>query len=275
MLGPIYPRNRPYIEGALRGEAQSFEREIPDPRGGPPRSSQAHYLPHIVDGTVLGFVVMVTDITSRIRLETSLAATVREREVLLQEVHHRVKNNLQVISSLMSMQIRQLDDATSIAALRDCQSRVDAISLIHQQLYQASDYARVPFSEYARGVAAASFHAQHASPELELRLDVADVRLPIDKAIPCGLILNELITNALKHAFVDGRRGTLEVTLAAEPAAIVLSVADDGVGMPTTIAPARTLGLQLIDQLTQQLDGTLELAVDRGTTFRVRFPYAG
>lgn len=275
LLGPLYTRNLPHIEAALRGEPQSFEREIPGRDGAASRMSHAHYLPHVVNGDVAGFVVMVTDISKRMELEASLAATAREREILLQEIHHRVKNNLQMISSLINMQVRQLEDPASIVALRECQSRVLAISLIHQQLYQAGDYARVPFSEYARTVATNIFHAYDVRSTVTLKLDVADVRLSVDKAIPCGLILNELITNALKHAFPDHRHGTLEVVMRAEPEGMIaMSVRDDGVGMPT-VRTSTSLGMQLVRSLTEQLAGTLEQHGNGGTTFTVRFPAAG
>ncbi|MBK7862991.1 MAG: PAS domain-containing protein [Archangiaceae bacterium] len=275
LLGPIYPRNRPYIEAALRGEAQMFEREIPDRHGGPPRTSQAHYLPHVVEGQVLGFVVMVVDISNRKRLEAELTTTAQEREVLLKEVHHRVKNNLQIISSLINMQIDKLNDRPSIAALRDCQNRVLSISMIHQQLYQVGDFARVPFSDYARSVASAIFHAQGTSPNVDLELDVENVSLTVDTAVPCGLILSELITNALKHAFAGRARGELRVTMTEEPPGeVTLCVADDGVGLPPSfdLERSRSLGLQLIYQLTQQISGTVDITGGHGTTFRVRFP---
>jgi PAS domain S-box-containing protein len=271
LLGPLYARNLPHIEGAFRGEVQSFEREIPRPDGAGSRASQAHYLPHVVNGAVLGFVVMVTDISKRKELEASLATTAREREVLLQEIHHRVKNNLQMISSLINMQVRNLEDPASIVALRECQNRVLAISLIHQQLYQAGDYARIPFSEYARTVVTSIFHAYDVQSNVALDLDIADIRLSVDKAIPCGLILNELITNALKHAFPDRRRGTLWVVMRGEPEGMVaMCVRDNGIGMPM-VRTSTSLGMQLVRSLTEQLEGTLEQQDNGGTTFTIRF----
>src|SRR5207244_974261 len=134
--------------------------------------------------------------------------------VLLKEVHHRVKNNLQVISSLISIQMRRLHDVLSRRVLAECQNRVKAIALVHQKLNQYEDYSRVPFSDYARSLAINIFHASSVSREnTKLKVEFENLSLEVDKAIPCGLILNELITNALKRAFPNERQGTVRVQL--------------------------------------------------------------
>jgi two-component sensor histidine kinase len=218
-----------------------------------------------------------SELEERVGARTSeLSATLREREVLLQEVHHRVKNNLQVISSIIRMQVRQLDDPSSRDALEECQTRVQAIALIHEKLYQSKDYSRVPFSEYAKSLAANVFSATGVSPTgVVLDLQMEELSLAVDKAIPCGLILNELITNALKHAFPDSRRGTVRVKLRrVDDRAILLSVADDGVGLSESfeIEKSDSLGMQLVSTLIEQLDGRLEISGAGGTTFSVTFP---
>jgi PAS domain S-box-containing protein len=218
-----------------------------------------------------------SDLEGRVTERTSqLSATLREREILLQEIHHRVKNNLQVISSLINMQVRQLDDISSRVALAECQTRVQAIALIHEKLYQSKDYSRVHFSEYAKSLATNIFSATGISPEsVSLRLAMEDVALGVDKAIPCGLILNELITNALKHAFPPPMLGTVSVAMQkAGDRSIALSVSDDGVGMPDNVdlKASTSLGLSLVYTLVDQLEGKLEIVRDRGTTFRVKFP---
>jgi PAS domain S-box-containing protein len=199
---------------------------------------------------------------------------VAERNVLLQEVHHRVKNNLQVISSLINMQVRKVEDAAARRALAECQSRVQAIALIHEKLYQSKNYARVPFSEYARSLAANIFHATGVSPAINLEVEIDNLSLAVDKAIPCGLILNELITNALKHAFPNERRGTIRVELRQAAGILELVVSDDGIGMSSAFVPATSgsLGMQLVLTLVEQLDGNLEILREVGTAFRVRFP---
>jgi PAS domain S-box-containing protein len=218
------------------------------------------------------------ELEDRVQARTAqLSAMLREREVLLQEVHHRVKNNLQVISSLISLQIRRVEDRANRSGLEQCKTRVEAIALIHEKLYQSSDYARVPFADYARSLVGNIFQAGGASStNIRLSVDIATIALPVDKAIPCGLILNELITNALKHAFPGERRGSVRVALhRASPAGLVLAVSDDGVGMVPGPAheTAGSLGMQLIATLVDQLGGTLEIASQGGTSVRIAFPF--
>jgi two-component system, sensor histidine kinase PdtaS len=219
------------------------------------------------------------DISERKRAERLIVDSLREKEVLLKEIHHRVKNNLQVISSLINMQTWNLRDPASRAALEECQSRVMAIALIHEKLYQSRDYSRVPFSDYGRSLAANIFHTTGVSPQnIRLNVEFTDLSLAVDKAIPCGLILNELITNALKHAFPNDRQGTIRVVMQnAGPRVVELVVTDDGAGMDPAFdaAKATSLGMQLIYTLVEQLEGKLEIFHEGGTSFQVRFPVDG
>jgi PAS domain S-box-containing protein len=218
------------------------------------------------------------ELEQRVRARTAeLTATLKEREVLLQEVHHRVKNNLQVIASLIGMQARLLEEGGAKSALEECRSRVEAIALIHEKLYQSKDYARVPFSEYARSVAASVFEAGGSSRSgVSLQFAIQDVALAVDKAIPCGLILNELVTNALKHAF-RGRPGTVRVELTRVEGGVRLAVSDDGVGLPAglDVRSSESLGLQLVRMLAKQVGGDLRVEVAGGTCFRLTVPIAG
>jgi PAS domain S-box-containing protein len=260
-----------------------------------------------VHGELRGWVMSNTDITERRRAETEkedllaqlrklnagleqrvqtrtreLTAALREREVLLQEIHHRVKNNLQVISSLISMQVRKLDRRADREALEECQTRVQAIALIHDKLYQSSDYAHVPFSEYTRALISNVFHTMGVSSDsvaggaagaIALDMAIDDVAVPVDKAIPCGLVLNELITNALKHAFKDGRRGELRVELGKRGGRVRLAVRDNGVGLPRglDVRGTRSFGLQLVGTLVEQLGATLTVTDSGGACFELEF----
>ena len=217
------------------------------------------------------------ELEARVQARTAeLQAALREREVLLQEVHHRVKNNLQVISSLISMQGRALGEEGGRVALEECQTRVQAIALIHEQLYRSKDYARVPFAEYARSLVGNVFRATEGPPErIRLELAIEDVALGVDRAIPCGLILNELITNALRHAFPGGRSGTIRVELGyVAGGAFRLAVRDDGVGLPPglDVGTAPSLGLQLVSMLAEQLNAGLEVDRDHGTRVGLTLP---
>ncbi len=216
-----------------------------------------------------------SDLETRVADRTrELSATLKEREVLLQEIHHRVKNNLQVISSLINLQRRQVVDPQSRDALEECQTRVQAIALIHEKLYQSKDYSRVPFSEYAKSLVRSVLAANRTSAShVGLDLEVHGLSLTVDRAIPCGLILNELVTNALKHAFPNGRRGTIRVELGqVDETDLVLAVSDDGVGLPATIDSNDSLGMQLVRTLVAQLDGRLDVLREPETSFRVIFP---
>ncbi|PKN56928.1 MAG: histidine kinase [Deltaproteobacteria bacterium HGW-Deltaproteobacteria-14] len=199
-----------------------------------------------------------------------------EREILLNEIHHRVKNNLQVISSLINMQVRVLESPAARAPLLACQTRVEAIALIHEKLYQSDDYARVPFAVYSRSLATNVFRAMSDSSAV-VSLDVAmeDVALPMDQAIPCGLILNELIMNALKHGFPGGARGTIRVGFCrSQTGQGVLSVSDDGVGFASDFAwgAGESLGHLVIDALVDQLGGSFTVSGVNGARFELTFP---
>jgi len=217
------------------------------------------------------------ELERRVQARTAdLSAALQEREVLLQEVHHRVKNNLHVIASLMEMQARLLPAGDSHHALQECQGRVHAIALIHEKLYQSKNYAEVPFADYIRGLASEIFQVTGVSPNaVSLMLAVGDVTIAVDKAIPCGLILNELISNALKHAFPLGRHGTIRVDLArVDGGRLRLSVADDGIGFPEgfEIRNQKSLGLRLIGTLAKQLDATMTTKGSGGASFELIFP---
>jgi len=234
------------------------------------------------DGSIEGFAKITRDFTDRRNQDETLRAkqaalvqSLKEREVLLQEVHHRVKNNLQVISSLINMQVRKLELGSTRDALVECQTRVQTIALIHEKLYQSKDYSQVRFADYARSLAANVFHATGTSPgNVTLDLAIDEVPLGVDRAIPCGLVINELITNALKHGLKNGRPGTIRVELRkAEEGKLRLSVEDDGVGLPAgfDIHHVESMGLQLVCTLSEQLDATIVVNGASGASFALTF----
>jgi len=218
------------------------------------------------------------ELEERVRVRTAeLSATLEEREVLLQEIHHRVKNNLQVISSLINMQMRRLEDSASRNALTECQARVYTIALIHETLYESRDYSEMPFSDYVRSLATSVFQLAGSPEGVSLQLALEQVTLPVDRAIPCGLILNELLVNALKHAFPDGRSGCISVRLQHRDAGrVALVVHDDGIGVQEAADRKNgELGMQLIATLAQQIRADLSVKRAAGTTVELEFAGRG
>lgn len=220
------------------------------------------------------------DITERKHGEEQLRASLAEKEVLLREVHHRVKNNLQVISSLISLQADNLTDERMLAVFNDVRDRVRAMSLVHEKLYQTGNLAQLNFAEYAASLLQYLWRSHGALAEkVHLRLFIAPIVLSIEKAVPCGLILNELAGNALKHGFPNGMSGEVVVALEHDPrsATACLQVMDNGVGLPAEQDWRQTgsLGLRLVNILTGQLRGTLETKIDAGTKFKITFSLNG
>jgi PAS domain S-box-containing protein len=219
--------------------------------------------------------VMVTgfDVTDRRMAEEKLRASLHEKDVLLKEIHHRVKNNLQVVSSMLSLQSMSQTDSATVCLFRESQDRVRSMALIHEQLYRASDLSRIDFGEYAESLTSNLLRSYTAGGTVKLNIDVRDILISIDLAIPCGLIINELVSNSLKYAFPGGRTGTVIVAMCREGCDYVLSVSDDGAGMPRHIdyRNAGTFGLQLVDTLVGQLEGSISLARDDGTAYTIRF----
>lgn len=205
----------------------------------------------------------------------SLAASLNEKEVLLREIHHRVKNNMQIVSSLLSLQAGRLP-ALQAELLRETQDRIRAMALVHEKLYQSSDLTRVDMVAYTRSLLRLIFHAYSSvATRVQLRQNIAPLSMSIDIAIPCGLILNELVSNALKHAFHEREIGEIVVELHENAGGgWRLCVRDNGVGLPDDLDEREplTLGLRLVRMLGAQLQGRLEIRQNGGTEFCLSFP---
>jgi two-component sensor histidine kinase len=221
----------------------------------------------------------VIDISERNKAEEKIRTALAEKEVLLKEVHHRVKNNLQIISTLLDLQSEGIRDGEALAAFRESQGRIKAMALIHERLYESKDLASIDLQRYIEELSAHLFASYVVdSGRISLQVDAGGVSLGIDRAIPCGLIINELVTNALKHAFPDNRQGEIHLGLqAGDDGIITLRVADNGVGLPPAldITSTGTLGLQLVTMLARQLRGEVSLVRENGTAFVVRFSDQG
>ena len=216
------------------------------------------------------------DITERKRAEQAIRDSLAEKEILLKEIHHRVKNNMQVISSILNLQAGYVEDARARALFADCQGRVQSMAMIHEKLYRSANLATLDFGQHVRELAQGMVSSfGEVAERVRLHIEAEAVALDIDSAIPAGLILNELVTNALKYAFPDGRAGTLRIALRGDgPEQILLSVADDGIGLPEglEVGRSRSLGLKMIHSLTRQIGGQVEVRRGIGVEFRIHFP---
>jgi PAS domain S-box-containing protein len=244
--------------------------------GSPVVVFSSHALVQVPDRAVELFCLDI-DIAERKRADAALLGSLREKESLLKEVHHRVKNNLQIISSLLRLQFGQIDNPVAQAALQDTQNRVRSMAMIHEHLYQSNNLAAVDLAAYLRSLCQYLVQALMVKPgAVRLHLDLAPVHLDIDQAIPCGLLVNELVSNALKHAFPEGCGGEVRVELhaLADGPGWCLRVADNGVGLPPDfdLNQLTSLGLKLVTDLTRQLGGQLEIGAGPGTVVEMECP---
>ncbi len=222
-----------------------------------------------------------TEMDERERIEIKLKKSLEEKEILLKEIHHRVKNNLQIISSLLNLQSRYINDEEMLDIYKESQNRVKSMAIIHEKLYQSEDLARIDFGDYVKSLVLDLFNS-YGINNINYDINIHDVLLDINTAIPCGLIVNELVTNSIKHGFLanmspanipSSRKDKIAVYMTKEDDVYNLSVYDNGTGFPDDLDFHNTdsLGMQLVISLTSQLRGTLELERTEGTLFRIIF----
>ncbi len=225
-------------------------------------------------GEFLGAVYITRDITELKKVENRLKSSLEEKEVLLREIHHRVKNNMQIISSLLNLQSRHVNDEKIVNVLKESRNRVKSMAMVHEELYRSSDLSKIDFSEYIQRLLSGlfssyGFNQNYIKPEI----DVENILLDINTAVPCGLIINELVSNSLKHAFWNKPKGKISIKFHLNYDKHVLIVADDGTGFPEDIdfKNTKTLGLQLVNTLVRQLSGDINIYRDNGTLFKIVF----
>ena len=230
------------------------------------------------DGAVVGMRGIIVDIAELKRAEDEIKASLKERETLLKEIHHRVKNNMQVVSSLLSLQAAQATEPETIEILDESQRQIRSMALIHEKLYRSGSLAEIDFGDYVKSLVDDLLRMYNVpGGAITIAVDIENVQLGVDTAIPCGLIINELVSNSLKYAFPDGRTGDVTVALQRANGVHTLTVADDGVGFPADLDFRATdsLGMQLVTALVNQLEGTITLDRTKGTTFIITFKSEG
>ncbi len=228
-------------------------------------------------GAVSGVIEYVRDITARKNAEDRLRESLKEKDILLRELHHRVKNNMQVISSLLNLQANHVTDPAAKEMFRDAQRRIRSMALVHEQLYQSANLSRINFASYLKHLSSHLFQSCGVSTHrVHLELETEELELEVNTAIPLGMIFNELLTNSLKHGFPHERSGEIKVILRrVEASKALLAVADNGIGLPAdfSLENSATLGLQIVHTLTNQIRAEIELEPGPGTSFRIIFPY--
>ena len=223
------------------------------------------------------FVIVDTDISPNKQLEEKLKSSLSEKEILLKEIHHRVKNNLQVIISLLNLQAGYLHDEETVRAMQEGQNRVRSMALVHEKFYQLDGISEIDFAEYIEKLCQYIFQTySETARNVSIDVESDQIAFDLDTAMPCGLLINEIVSNSLKYAFPSGQEGKITIKLKALPEnKIRISVADNGIGISQEygLENPSTLGLQLIGALTSQLNGEVEMLNSNGTTFNITFTY--
>ena len=276
-LDAVHPEDRHAVETAVERSLHEYQPYAIDHRvlrqdGEVREVHEQGEVTRDADGRPIRMVGTIHDVTEQRLAEQEIRRSLAEKETLLREIHHRVKNNLQVISSLLSLQSQRVDDAAVEALCTEMEQRVMSMAMIHESLYQSTDLSQVDFRRYLE-MLSTSLASAYTERGLRIETRVDDISLEIHVAMPCGLIVNELVTNALRHAFTEGSTGTVSVDFSEKDCGFLLVVRDDGVGLPPDLDLARSsnLGLRLVGSLVEQIGAQLDIERNGGTCFRIEF----
>ncbi|MBZ2165414.1 histidine kinase dimerization/phosphoacceptor domain -containing protein [Methanobacterium spitsbergense] len=226
------------------------------------------------NGHINGAIEAIRDITERKNAENEIKSSLKEKNILLQEIHHRVKNNMQIISSLLSLQTKYVDEEEAVNVLKESQNRVKSMAMIHEKLYISKDLAHINFVDYIQSLVKNLFYSYNIeNTNIKPIFDVEDITLNMETAVPCGLIMSELVSNSLKYAFPNGMKGEILVSLKTVDDKYELIIRDNGIGLQEDIDfnNLETLGLLLVNNLIEQIDGELTINRSSGTEFKIKF----
>ncbi len=228
------------------------------------------------ENTLKKLVVVDSNITTSKNMQKQIEASLMEKDVLLKEIHHRVKNNLQIIISLLNLQTGYIKDEVTLKAVKDGQSRVRSMALVHEKFYQSDELSEINFGDYIEKLCHFLYQSYgDKTDRIDLQIKGDKLGLDMDTAIPCALLVNEIVSNAYKYAFPDQKKGRILIVFKKLNGKMILFIHDDGVGFPQEydLEKSESLGMQLIQALTNQLDGELKISRENGTSFEISFPY--
>jgi PAS domain S-box-containing protein len=222
------------------------------------------------------FILVDADITPSKNLQQQIEASLKEKDVLLKEIHHRVKNNLQIIISLLNLQSGYIKDETTLKAVKDGQSRVRSMALVHEKFYQSDTVTEIDFGEYLKKLCQFLYQSYgDKTDRVEVVIKGEQILLDMDTAMPCALLVNEIVSNSYKYAFPGQKSGTILIEMKKTSGKAVLAISDNGVGFPADydFEKSESLGMQLVQALSSQIDGDLKVSQENGSSFEVTFPY--
>ncbi|MBD3615959.1 MAG: PAS domain S-box protein [Gracilimonas sp.] len=231
-------------------------------------------VPVVVEKSVVGIYGIYVDITDRRKAEEQVRKSLREKEMMLAEIHHRVKNNLAVITGLLELQSYSAESESAKRILKDSQMRVNSIAMVHEKLYQSEDFSEVDINQYFEELSGIIHKTmQQSDLEVDIELNIKPVKLPITQAIPCGLLLNEILSNSFKHAFTDSKKGNIKICLSQPEDKLLLIIQDDGIGLPenSEMDITKSMGMTLIKTLAKQLNASFSFRNEGGAVFEFKF----